>query len=96
MSAAAELTAALATARRSLAGGAVPDVEGLAGRLAALLAEAGRGGRSADMVALIGLLDEVARLGEALTRERDACRTELARGEASARATTAYHNRARS
>lgn len=96
MSAAAELTAALATARRSLAGGAVPDIEGLGGRLAALLAEAARSGRSADMAALIGLLDEVARLGEALSRERDACRIELARGDASARATAAYHNRARS
>ncbi len=96
MSAAAELTAALAAARRSLAGGAVPDIEGLAGRLTALLAEAGRGGRNQDMVAMIDLLDEVARLGEALSRERDACRAELARGDASARATAAYHNRARS
>lgn len=95
MSAAAELTAALATARRSLAGGAVPDIEGLAGRLASLLAEAGRSGRSQDLMALIGLLDEVARLGEALSRECDACRTELARGDASAKATAAYHNRAR-
>ncbi|HRY26215.1 MAG: hypothetical protein H6852_17425 [Geminicoccaceae bacterium] len=96
MSAATELTTALAAARRSLAGGGLPDIEGLAGRLASLLAEAGRSGRSRDLVALIGLLDEVARLGEALSRECSACRAELARGDASARATAAYHNRARS
>lgn len=96
MSAAEELAAALATARRSLAGGTIPDIEGLADRLATLLAEAGRSGRSQELVPLIGLLDEVARLGEALVRECSACRTELARGDASARAMAAYHNRARS
>ncbi|MEZ5905167.1 MAG: hypothetical protein R3C69_08740 [Geminicoccaceae bacterium] len=50
---------------------------------------------SQDRTALIGLLDEVARLGEALSRECSACRTELARGDASARATAAYHSRSR-
>ncbi|MEZ5863406.1 MAG: hypothetical protein R3D25_04780 [Geminicoccaceae bacterium] len=60
-----------------------------------LLDEAGRSGRSQDRTALIGLLDEVARLGEALSRECSACRTELARGDASARATAAYHSRSR-
>lgn len=96
MSGTAELALALATARRSLESGALPDLERLADRLGTLLAEAGRAGRGLELAPLIGLLDEVARLGEALARECGTCSAELARGNASARAMAAYHNRARS
>ncbi len=96
MSAIAELAAALDAARRALEGGGLPDLEGLAHRLTSLLAAAGQGDRRQELAPLVGLLDETTRLAEALARECRACSAELARGEASARATAAYRNRIRS
>lgn len=95
MSTVADLTVALAAARRSLAAGGLPDLDGLADRLRILLEQTGGDAPDRELPPLVGLLDEVGRLGEALASECRNCRAELARGEASARAMAAYHNRAR-
>jgi hypothetical protein len=92
----AALAASVAAARRAIGRGGAADLDRLGGRLTDLLAMAAAAPaaqRPNQLAQLLAVAEELEVLGIAIGDERRRCSEELARNEASARATAAYVSR---